>query len=250
MQKKHYVINSTNLGMDMNVLVYGKSTGVPVLGFPTQDSPCSNYEDFGLVDALSELINSGAIQLYTVDSVDKMSWSDKDGDGHERALIQENYFRFATQELVPFIKTKSRKRKNIIVMGTSMGANHAVICFLRRPDLFCGVMALSGVYDTACFFGSYMDSVLYHSTPEVFLPNMENDHPYIDLYNSKKIILCTGQGAWEEQGVFSLRRLEGILREKNIKAVCDYWGFDVNHDWPWWYKQANYFLPMILEDLK
>jgi esterase/lipase superfamily enzyme len=22
----------------------------------------------------------------------------------------------------------------------------------------------------------------------------------------------------------------------------DFWGPDVNHDWPWWYRQMNYFL--------
>ena len=33
-----------------------------------------------------------------------------------------------------------------------------------------------------------------------------------------------------------------LERDMGIDAWIDYWGYDVNHDWPWWYKQMNYFL--------
>jgi esterase/lipase superfamily enzyme len=23
------------------------------------------------------------------------------------------------------------------------------------------------------------------------------------------------------------------------------WGHDVNHDWPWWFKMYNYYLPKL-----
>ena len=38
-----------------------------------------------------------------------------------------------------------------------------------------------------------------------------------------------------------------ILNEKGIGAWVDYWGYDCSHDWPWWYKQVEYFLPYLLE---
>ena len=129
-----------------------------------------------------------------------------------------------------------------------MGANHALILFLRRPDLFSGVLSLSGVYDSDVFFGGWMDETLYMSSPERFLPNMSADHPYVDLYNQKKMILCVGQGAWEEDGVRSLRYLQRVFEEKGIRAWCDFWGWDVNHDWPWWFKQMRYFIPILLEE--
>ena len=135
-----------------------------------------------------------------------------------------------------------------VTTGMSMGANHALISFLRRPDRFAGVLALSGVYDTDVFFDGWMDGTLYMSSPERFLPNMPADHPYIALYNQKPMILCVGQGAWEEDGVRSLRFLESVFRDKGVHAWCDFWGWDVNHDWPWWFRQMRYFLPILLEN--
>jgi esterase/lipase superfamily enzyme len=38
------------------------------------------------------------------------------------------------------------------------------------------------------------------------------------------------------------RRLDAVCRAKGIPAWIDYWGHDVNHDWPWWYRQMNHFL--------
>ena len=115
-----------------------------------------------------------------------------------------------------------------------------------RPDLFRGMLALSGVYNTDYFFDGYMDPTLYDNSPERFLPNMPADHPYIDLYNQKDIIFCVGQGSWEEDGVHSLRYLRSVFEQKGIHAWCDFWGYDVFHDWPWWFKQLHYFLPKLL----
>jgi esterase/lipase superfamily enzyme len=41
------------------------------------------------------------------------------------------------------------------------------------------------------------------------------------------------------------RELEGILRAKRVPAWVDYWGLDVNHDWPWWRRQMPYFLSKL-----
>jgi esterase/lipase superfamily enzyme len=92
-----------------------------------------------------------------------------------------------------------------------------------------------------------MNETLYDNSPECFLTNMSPDHPYIEEYNKKQIIICVGQGAWEEDGIRSLRYLESVFRQKGINAWCDFWGYDVNHDWPWWFKQMHYFLPFIFE---
>ena len=110
------------------------------------------------------------------------------------------------------------------------------------------MLALSGVYDADYFFDGFMNPTLYDNSPERFLPNMPADHPYVALYNQKKLIFCVGQGAWEEDGVRTLRHLQRVFMEKGIRAWCDFWGYDVNHDWPWWFKQIRYFLPFLLND--
>lgn len=238
----HY---SHSLDREMHMMIYGQD-GVPILCFPTQDSLCHNYEDFGMIGNLADYIEGGRIQLFVVDTVDAESWSLKGGNNEWRAARQEQYFHYIVDEVVPLMR--SRNPQTPAVTGFSMGADHAVICFLRRPDLFRGVIALSGVYDTDYFFDGWMNPTLYDNSPERFLPSMPADHPYIDLYNARTMILCCGQGAWEEDGVRTLKYLERVFREKGIHAWCDFWGYDVNHDWPWWFKQMRYFLPFLLGD--
>ena len=55
-------------------------------------------------------------------------------------------------------------------------------------------------------------------------------------------MVCTGRGDWEAEALEGTRTLAAILRDKDIGAWIDFWGHDVNHDWPWWYRQMNYFL--------
>ena len=66
------------------------------------------------------------------------------------------------------------------------------------------------------------------------------------MYNNIRMVFCTGQGAWEDEMVESTRRLEAVFRQKGIHAWVDFWGYDVNHDWPWWLKQFPYFLEKLL----
>ena len=172
----HY---SQSLGRDMHMMIYGHD-GLPFLAFPTQDSMCRNYEDFGMIDQLSDYLESGKIRIFVVDTVDSESWSPKGWDPGQRSARQEQYFHYITDEAVPFILSRTGGWLPMTT-GLSMGANHALNMFLRRPDLFSGVIALSGVYDTDVFFNGYMDSTLYMNSPERYLPGMPADHPYIKL---------------------------------------------------------------------
>ena len=89
-----------------------------------------------------------------------------------------------------------------------------------------------------------MDDLVYANSPVHYLANMPKDHPYIDLYNKKKAIICVGQGPWELPD--STRQLQHILQDKGIDAWVDFWGYDCSHDWCWWYKQVEYFVPYLL----
>jgi esterase/lipase superfamily enzyme len=41
------------------------------------------------------------------------------------------------------------------------------------------------------------------------------------------------------------RALKHILEQKGIPHWIDFWGHDVNHDWPWWHKMLPYFLDKL-----
>ena len=89
-----------------------------------------------------------------------------------------------------------------------------------------------------------MDETVYFNSPLAYLRNL-NDSWYIDRYRESDIIICAGQGAWEEPMVADTLALKRILDEKHIPAWIDLWGYDVNHDWPWWQKMMPYFLEKL-----
>ena len=237
------------LQKEMTLRVYGQG-GLPILVFPCQDAMSDNFENFGMIDCLSDFLENSQIRLFCVDSIDQESWSNKNGDKAWRAWRQDQYFYYIADEVVPFIHEYTGSADLPYLTGCSMGANHAAITFLRAPELFAGMIALSGVYDATYFWDGWCNDTLYRNSPTAFIPNMPGDHPFIRLYNEKDIIFCIGQGAWEEEGLRTQRELDTAFAEKGIHAWFDYWGYDVNHDWPWWKKQLRYFLMRILYEKK
>ncbi len=247
MKREYYKQHSDVLNEDMSMIVYGEG-GYPVIAFQCQDAKSNNFEDFGMIDVLAPFINDGRIQIFSVDNLDEESWSDEGGDKGARAWRQEEYFKFVTDELVPRVHAWNNSDLRPLAVGCSMGATHAAIAALRRPDLFQGCIALSGVYSTRYFFGDWMDENLYNNDIPAFLTNMPADHPYVDLYNQRQLVMCVGQGAWE-LGIDDLHYIDGQLNRLGVKHWCDFWGTDVNHDWPWWRKQMPYFMNEVLNDI-
>ena len=235
---------SKYLDREMEFKIYGHD-GKPCLVFPPQDGKFTDYENFKMVETLSDYIEQGKLRLFCVDSIDRESWSDKEGNPRYRAEMQERWFNYITNEIVPFIQNYTG-RNDLIVTGCSMGGTHAGISFFRRPDLFETLIALSGAFDASMFFGNYMDDLVYNNSPVHFLRNMPEDHYYLDIYRNKKIILCIGQGAWEEELLPSNHEMDAILKQKNVPAWVDFWGYDVAHDWNWWQLQIRYFMEKVL----
>lgn len=247
MNRETVTAHSKNLGKDMSIRVYGES-GWPIVAFPIQDAMSDSYEQFGMVDAMKDYIEGGKVQLFVLDSVDAEGWSDRGGDNVLRVKVIEAFYNYVCEEVVPFVHERNGSDLRPLTMGCSLGATHALVAFLRRPDLFQGVIALSGGYDAQFFFGDWMNTTLYFNSPVHFLPNTPHDHPYINLYNRREIVLCCGQGAWEEEGLRTEHIVDDAFRALGVNAWCDYWGTDVDHDWPWWQKQVQYFLPYVLDE--
>lgn len=248
MERVLYTRHSEHLDKDMDVLCYGDA-GYPLVVFPTQNANCDEWEDFGMIAELSPLIDAGHIRLFCVDTVDSESWYAKSANKDERAARQESYYHYVCDEVVPLVHEVCGDDVRPLACGASLGATHAAIVALRRPDLFEGCIALSGVYRTSYYFGDWMSPTLYDNDITAFLSNMEPTHPYVDLYNERELVFCVGQGPWEQDGVKDLRVLSEEFDRLGVSAWCDFWGFDVSHDWPWWKKQMDYFLPIALDDI-
>ena len=203
--KERYIDQySHHLNREMGISVYGHA-GRLCLVFPPQNGKHQDWKSFGMIDAVADEIERGKIQLFCCDSIDEETWSDLGGDPRRRIERQEAYFHYICDELVPLIRDIhaedcGMRGDKLMVTGTSMGGYHAVNVFMRRPDLFDQVLSLSGLFQSDYFFHDYHDDLTYANSPLDFLPNMSTDHPYIQMYNARDIILCCGQGtctAWK-----------------------------------------------------
>jgi len=239
---KHY---SGNLNRDMEFKVYGHG-GKPVLFIPCQAGRFFDFESFHMVDHWARWIEEGRCTVYAIDTIDNEAWAAVGADNRWRIENHERWYHYVVDEMVPTIHHMSGLQ-GIVTFGCSMGAMHAANLLFRRPDIFDGCLAISGLYDSYEFFPGYMDELVYNNCPVHYLSNMSQDHYYIDLYNRRRICVVVGQGAWEEPLLESTRRLDAVLRSKGINARVEYWGYDVNHDWPWWYKMVAHYVPWLLE---
>ena len=165
--------------------------------------------------------------------------------------MHEQWYYYIVDELVPRIfeinkNSNGYYANGILTTGCSMGATHAVNFMFRRPDIFDGCIGLSGYYDSDFVFYDYYDDLVYKNAPIKYIEGMPYDHEFVDKYRKNKIVICCGQGAWEDEMIYSTNKLKKILEHKNIGAWVDFWGTDVNHDWDWWRVQLPYFLEKIL----
>jgi esterase/lipase superfamily enzyme len=235
---------SPRMGHDMELKVYGYF-GKPVLVFPAQAGSFHEFEDFGMIDKITQFIESGQIKIFTVNSLDGQTWSNWDARPADRARRHQDYDRYITEEVVPFMRRHSGNTdQKLLTTGVSMGAYHAANFFFRHPDIFDTVIALSGLYQLSYFIGDYMDENVYFNTPLAYLPKLE-DPWYLDQYRQSRIMVAAGQGAFEDEMLADTRALKQILDQKGIPNWIDIWGNDVNHDWPWWHKMLPYFLESL-----
>jgi esterase/lipase superfamily enzyme len=229
----------------MTIIRYGHY-GRPVLVFPSEAGRAWDFENNGMVDAIGNLINDGRVKLYCVDTLDADTWADKGLPIEERALRHEIYTRWLTHHVVPHIHSDTSPGAELITLGCSLGAYHAVHFSMQRADLVPLAIGLSGNYDVSTW-GSWGDrgDATYFANPTDYVPNLHGDH--LDWLRGRlSILLVVGQGAWETHPTGALPstvRLAGMLQEKGIRCELDLWGFDVSHDWEWWQRQLAHHLP-------
>ncbi len=240
--EKHW---SSYLNREMEFKVYGHG-GKSVLFVPCQGGRFFDFENFKMLDAWADWIESGQCRVFSVDCIDNEAWAAQGADNRWRIENHERWYNYIVNELVPTIHYIACNGDPIMTFGCSMGAMHAANLYYRRPDLFDSCFAISGLYDNKLFFGDYCDDLVYNNCPCLYLQNMPQDHWYMDLYRSQKSLVVCGQGAWEEPLLESTRWLDTVCRSKGIPTRFEYWGYDVNHDWPWWFKMVKTYLPWLL----
>jgi esterase/lipase superfamily enzyme len=229
-----------------NILAYGH-WGRPVLAFPSEQGPCWQYEERGMVDALAPLLNAGRMKLYCVDSYDSQSWQAHDLPLEERARRHGVYESWILERVVPWIAADVDGAGELVVTGVSFGAYHAANFALKRADVFPLAICQSGVYDvSAVGWGERGDSV-YFNNPADYVSHLQGDH--LDwLRDRVSVLLVCGSGQWEDTtgALDSTQRFGAQLAEKGIRCEVDVWGHEYPHDWPSWREQLAHHLPRFV----
>jgi esterase/lipase superfamily enzyme len=228
------------LNQVMVLRVYGKG-GKPVLVFPTLKGRYFDFENFGMVESVQKLIDDEKVALITVDSIDAQSLANDLVSPAQRIQRHEEYDQYIIKEVVPFIQNEIAPNKKIFTAGCDMGGYHAANFFFRYPEVFDGTISLSGWFQLQQFVGNFLNSSVYFHSPLRYLPNL-TDEWFLEKFQQSQIVICAGQGQWEEVALANAHALQQVLNEKEIPCWVDYWGMDVCHDWPWWRKQFPYFL--------
>lgn len=228
--------------MEMPLVAYGHA-GYPLLMFPTAAADFLEYERFYLVDSIKHHIEAGRLRAYSINSVNRYSLMNDKAAPWVKAELLSRYDRYITDEVLPLIRNEC-EGQSPLVTGASMGAYLSANTYLRHPDVIRGMIAMSGSYDVRAYFDGYHDEQVYFNNPVSYLPNLDDDYFLPRLRNADAVVILTGQGAYEAPE--RSRELSNILRSKGIPHTLDVWGYDVDHDWPWWRKMLPYWLDRLL----
>ena len=231
---------SSRLGLEMPIVSYG-DRGHPVLLYPTAQADYLENERFYLIKSIEQHIFAGRIRVFSIDSINRYAWMNSKVHPLEAARRQALYSAYVEEEVVPHIRrVMDNPRARVAVTGASFGAFHAANQFLRRPDLFDTLIAMSGFYDLEPdYTDGLMSDDIYFNNPVSYLANM-GGHQLDTLRNECDIHIVTGQGAYEAP--HCSKKLSDLLWTKGVPNHLDMWGHDVNHDWPWWRKMLPYYL--------
>ncbi|RMG68307.1 MAG: esterase [Calditrichaeota bacterium] len=229
---------SPNLNKDMEIAVYGH-WGFALLMFPTAAADFLEYERFHLIEAIAPILESGKCKAYSINSINQESWLNNHMHPRAKSIRHQQYNQYVAEEVVPFIFNDCNGAVPIVTTGASLGAYHAANSLFRRPDLFSGTIAMSGVYDLKAYTGGYYDDDVYFNSPVDYLPNL-NDPVILDQLRRSRIIIASGQGPWENPAASI--QLSQILHQKGIPHELDLWGHDMPHDWPTWRQMLPHFL--------
>ena len=244
MQRRTTSWYSHNLNMEMPLVSYGHA-GPPLLMFPTAAADYLEYERFYLVDAVKDFVDAGELRAYSINSVNRYSLLNEQMPPHLKAELLTRYDRYVTDEVLPLIRSDCRDGENRpLTTGASLGAFLSANAYFKHPDVFRGVIGMSGSYDVRAYLKDYYDDNVYFNNPVDYLSNLNDEHYLPLLQKADSIMIMTGQGNYEAPE--RSRALSDILHGKGIPHVLDMWGTDVDHDWPWWRKMLPYALGKLL----
>ncbi len=227
--------HSPNLSRDIKMLVFGHG-GYPVVLFPTTMGRYYEAKDRKLIESAKWFLENGMIQLYCPDSINELSWYNKDIHPAHRVANHNWYDRMVNEEIVDKIRYRTPAHK-VAVAGCSFGGYQAGNFAFRHPEKVSHLLSMSGNFDIKSFVDGYYDNNVYFNNPVDYVPGL--DHP--DLYNMKIIL---GTSEWDILKTAN-ERFSHLLNQKGIAHWLDMRGW-IKHDWPLWNEMFPHYLSTMI----
>jgi esterase/lipase superfamily enzyme len=219
----------------MELLAYGHR-GFPVVVFPTSGGRFYEYEDRGMIHALTPKIERGELQVVCIDSVDQESWYNRWSQPADRLHRQNAFDAYLVHELAPFVRDRT-SWPQMGATGCSFGGYHSINFALRHPDIVTYAVSMSGAFDIPKrFLDGYYDENAYLHSPLDYLPHLR-DEWFLERCRRNYYVMAVGKhDPLFDQNV----QMAHIFGTLDIPRLLDVWeGF--GHDWPWWHQMAEKF---------
>lgn len=234
MQRKYYQWFSTRLQKNMELLVFGHA-GPRVIFFPTRGAHFYDYENWRVIDAISNKIDNGELQVYCVDSIDNESLYNGSIHPADRMLRHLQYEQYIIEEVVP-LTLQLNPYSKLYAAGCSLGAYHALNIALKYPCLFNKAVGMSGRYNLqvkqgmfADLFEGYHDENIYFNMPNQYVANL-HDINIIQQLKQLEIILVIGlEDAFFEDASY----LSNLLWSKQIANSLHVWDEEAHKPYYW-----------------
>lgn len=238
MKEEYHKWQSQFINREFEMLVFG-STGFPIIVFPTSRARYYQVKDFGLINAVENLIDSGKVKIYCPDSLDNESWYNKNIHPADRVKTQIAYEEVILNDVIEYAFQDTGFDK-VGLAGCSFGGYHSINIAFRNPDKVAYIFSMGGASNIKNFLDGYFDDNCYFNNPPDYLPNL-NDPWYLDRIRKMGIVLGTGDGdiCLEENKILSK-----ILNQKQIPHWLDL-RENTGHDWRWWKEMFVEYLNKI-----
>ena len=99
MKEEYHKWYSPTLSKDIEMLVFGHA-GYPIILFPTTSGRYYECKDFKLIDSVKWFLDEGIVQIFCPDSINELSWYNKNIHPAERVKNHIWYDKFILDEVV------------------------------------------------------------------------------------------------------------------------------------------------------
>ncbi len=221
------------------MLVFGHE-GFPVVLFPTSLGRYFECKDWGVINSVSRLIDSGKIKIYCPDAVNSSGWLNYSALPEDRVKTHLAYEGLVIFDVIEFAKHETGIEK-VCLAGFDLGAYYAVNTALKHPELAAGIISVSGILDIKQYIWGFYNDDCYFNNPPDYLPNL-SDEWYLEKFRNMKIFFAAGK---EDSYLGQSKKLSSILYSKQVNNRLDVIP-GAGHDWDFWRNIFPEYLKLII----